>query len=350
MKQLLPKAWYGNATWVKLLYPVSLLYRLLSDRNKHHWQRDGLAWQARVPVVVTGNITVGGTGKTPLTLALAAWLRKQDMHPVIISRGYGGHSRHYPLHVHRDTAVKACGDEALLMAQQEICPVVVDPQRVRAAQFAQDELQADVILCDDGLQHYALARDMEIAVIDGSRGLGNGLLLPAGPLRESPDRLAQVDHVVINGAPCTEIPVRMADTVQMHLTAGMLCNLASGERLAVSEFFAIHGNEPVHAVAGIGNPARFFRTLEEAGFVIMPHPLADHHHFTREDVDFGDGLQVVMTEKDAVKCREFSSLQHWALQVNTLIDENWLRRVEAEIRAVVRPVTRETEYARQETA
>jgi tetraacyldisaccharide 4'-kinase len=336
MKQLLPNAWYSNAAWVKLLYPFSLLYRLLSDRKKSHWQGEGLAWQASVPVVVTGNITVGGTGKTPLTLALAQWLVEQGMHPVIISRGYGGHSSHFPLLVEPGTAVRESGDEALLMAQQAICPVVVDPQRVRAARYAQDELKADVILCDDGLQHYALARDIEIVVLDGSRGLGNGLLLPAGPLRESPERLARVNHVVINGIPEKPLPVLPGPPVQMHLTAGRLRNLASGEQMAISEFLAVHGNEPVHAVAGIGNPARFFRTLEQAGFVIMPHPLDDHHRFTREDVDFGDGLQVVMTEKDAVKCRDFSSLQHWALQVNTRIEENWLRTVLAEIRTVAR--------------
>jgi tetraacyldisaccharide 4'-kinase len=334
MKQLLPKAWYGNAAWVKLLYPLSLVYAALAAWDKRKALRKASTWQAQVPVVVLGNITAGGTGKTPLTLALARWLVSQGMHPVIISRGYGGHSRHYPLQVQVSTSVHDCGDEALLMAQQAVCPVVVDPQRIRAAQMAQEQLQADVILCDDGLQHYALPRDIEIAVIDGNRGLGNGLLLPAGPLREAPQRLRQVQHVVINGDLDAMLPMPLSGAVPMRLSPGRLRNLASGQWLEVAEFQSLHGEEPVHAVAGIGNPDRFFRTLEAAGFVIMPHALADHHHFTKADVDFGDGLQVVMTEKDAVKCRDFASLQHWALQVETTLDEQWLQQLHAQILAV----------------
>ncbi len=334
MKQLLPKAWYSNAWWVRLLYPLSLLYGVVASRKKI--RQLAVAWHSPVPVVVTGNITVGGTGKTPLTLALASWLTEQGMHPVIISRGYGGHSRQYPLVVTAETSVLSCGDEALLMAQQHICPVVVDPVRTRAAEYAHSQLQADVILCDDGLQHYALARNIEIAVIDGSRGLGNGLLLPAGPLRETAERLLQVQHVVVNGKLMASLPVNPDKLVQMNLKAGQLRNLGNNEVLDIAGFQRRYGSEPVHALAGIGNPARFFATLEEAGFVIMSHAFADHHQFIREEVDFGDGLQVVMTEKDAVKCRDICGLQHWALQVNALVDEKWLRKVHEEILATGR--------------
>jgi tetraacyldisaccharide 4'-kinase len=298
------------------------LYRFLSQRNRAAYESGRKqVYRAGVPVIVIGNITAGGTGKTPLTLAIAKFLQAQGGHPAIITRGYKGTSAQYPLLVNATTPVNDCGDEARLLVMNTDVPVVVDPDRSRGVRFLESQFQPDVVLCDDGLQHYALARDIEIAVVDGERVFGNGMLLPAGPLREKPERLQEVDFVVVNGVqPSVQLPLPVQSHFSMTLSADGLVNLATGnsETFSPAEFSGKTANEnsTVHAVAGIGNPERFFNLLQAAGFVIIAHAYPDHHRFSKADIDFADGLPVIMTEKDAVKCRDFATEAHWYLKVN----------------------------------
>jgi tetraacyldisaccharide 4'-kinase len=320
VKRLLPRAWYSSARWVRLLYPLSLLYNFLARRKRAAYACGRKpVYRASVPVIVIGNITVGGTGKTPLCLALAKFLQAQGRHPAIITRGYKGKSSQYPLRVTKATDVDDCGDEAMLLVMNTDIPVVVDPDRSRGVRFLETHFQPDVILCDDGLQHYALARDIEIAVVDGERGFGNGLLLPAGPLREKPERLAEVDFVIVNGAPLN-LPLAEADYYAMTLNTDGLINLLSKQstKFSPTEFpgKTAVGTSKVHALAGIGNPARFFNLLQTAGFDIMAQPFPDHHQFSKTDICFADDLPVIMTEKDAVKCRDFATEAHWYLKVS----------------------------------
>jgi len=264
-----------------------------------------------VPVVVIGNISVGGAGKTPLTLALAQQLAERGCFPVIVSRGYGG-SAMQPQKVNPDSNPRVVGDEPLLMARRDICPVWVGKDRVSAARSAiQDYPRCDIVLCDDGLQHYRLQRDFEIAVIDGTLGNGNGLLLPAGPLREPPSRLLEMDAIVVNGRTAP------AGKFAMQLTGEVFHNLAEPGKTATASDFT---SGAIHAVAGIGNPQRFFSHLESLGIRFIPHVFPDHHAYQPGELAFGDCNAILMTEKDAVKCASFADARYWALRVDARID------------------------------
>lgn len=308
----LTDSWYQPHPIRWLLLPLSLLYRLIAGIRKQAYQRD---WLTRhnmpVPVIVVGNISVGGTGKTPFVLWLCEKLREAGYRPGIISRGYGGKANHYPLDVKDDTAVNQSGDEPALIARRSQCPVVVDPDRSRAAVHLLSQHHCDVIISDDGLQHYALQRDIEICLVDGQRRFGNKLCLPAGPLREPMSRLQQVDFVVYNGEAATQ-------RYQMQLHASHWLNLSSDEQLPLQVFAA----QEVHAVAGIGNPQRFFDLLAEHGIIVHPHPFDDHHAFAAPDLTFNDDLPVLMTEKDAVKCQSFASENYWYLPVSAEINDD----------------------------
>jgi tetraacyldisaccharide 4'-kinase len=327
LKRALPAAWYRKAPWLVLLQPPAWLYGILAARRRRAAEQG--AYRASVPVIVNGNISVGGTGKTPLTIALARELQQRGWRVVILSRGYGGASTSYPLDVQLNTPVEECGDEALLLVLHGGCPVLVDPLRSRAALYAETRYQPDVLLCDDGLQHYALARDVEIAVVDGARGFGNGRLLPAGPLRESASRLDDVDFVVVNGAPTAALPAFTVPDCSMRLRTTALRALGDGRELSLADWQARFGKGPVHAVAGIGNPERFFQSLRELGFVIMTHAYADHQRWSRGQLDFADGLPVLMTEKDAVKYLGFADARHWAVQVEAELPADFFDDIEA---------------------
>lgn len=310
--------WYKNRFLGYLLFPFDLLFRLLAViRRKYLLSRlkPGLL---KKPVIVVGNITVGGTGKTPLVIALVQYLQKQGYKPGVISRGYGGEAAHYPYQLNENSTAAESGDEPLLIYLRCHCPVVVAPLRLQAAQFLLEKNDVDVIISDDGLQHYALPRDMEIVVIDGQRGLGNGLCLPAGPLRESRARLKEVDFVVVNG----ESPRRF-HTSQMAMKMNI-------EKLVPMEPTRNHRGLPSHckvnAMAAIGNPERFFATLEGLGYIVVPQVFPDHHLYQECETEFANGLPVVMTEKDAIKCDKFQSLdQHWYLPVNAVLpSEFWV--------------------------
>lgn len=321
LAQWISKAWYRNASWLKFLTPLSFLFNIIAKRRRARYLAAAEnSYKSKAVVIVVGNITAGGTGKTPLTLALAKILQKHDVEVAIVSRGYGGHSQHYPLEVTRGTDPDLCGDEALIYAARAACPVVVDPERVRAVQYLEQRYESKLILSDDGLQHYALARDIEIAVVDGQRGLGNGRLLPLGPLREPASRLNEVDFVVINGELECELPELTVPVFKLFLQPGLLHNLYSGQTLSCAEFLQLYPGK-VHALAGIGNPERFFSTLTAQGFAIITHVFTDHHKFRAADVAFKDMRPVVMTEKDAVKCKKFADDSCWYLSVDAILPE-----------------------------
>jgi len=304
--------WYRKTPLTLLLLPLSWLFCAVALGRRWAY-RAGLLKTVRlpVPVIVVGNISVGGTGKTPMVAWLVALLSKEGYHPGIISRGYGGGAKHWPQQVRPDSDPTMVGDEAVLLARRCRCPMAVGPDRPTAAQALLDHADCNIIISDDGLQHYRLGRDVEIAVVDGVRRFGNGHCLPAGPLREPVRRLQSVDMVIANG---TAGPREYA----MKLQPTSLHNLQQAEKTQPLAQFA---GQRVHAVAGIGNPRRFFELLASHGLDAIEHPFPDHHPFRAEDIDFGDELPVLMTEKDAVKCQAFAEANHWYLPVDAQLDE-----------------------------
>lgn len=312
-----PDRWNQGRAWLWLLWPLSAVFYAVTALRRLGYRRGLLASRrCPVPVIVVGNIAVGGTGKTPLVVALVETLRAHGYRPGIASRGYGGEPPRRPYSVGGDTRAEQCGDEPLMLARRTGVPVVVDRDRVAAALWLVEHHHCDIVISDDGLQHYRLQRDIEIAVIDGQRGLGNRRLLPMGPLREPVRRLHQVDFIVVNGtvtAPVV-IPESIPATTAMGLRATQLVNLATAEAVPVAQW---RGGPRVHAVAGIGNPARFFATLEGLGLTVIAHPFPDHHAFSAAELHFGDALPVIMTEKDAVKCQsQVAGPNYWFLRVD----------------------------------
>lgn len=315
----LERRWYSDSgsPW---LAPLSLLYGIVMGVRGLSY-RIGLRHTVRVgvPVVVVGNLTVGGTGKTPLVAWLAQHLAACGMRVAIVSRGYGGRARG----VNRVTVhsrASEVGDEPLLLAKRSQATVFIGKDRVAAAKAAVAD-RADIVISDDGLQHLALRRDCEIVVIDGQRGFGNGCLLPRGPLRESARRLRRVNAVVVNGAlaPGFQLPKFVEGTrFQMQLRPGDAWPVRGGASLRSLASFRGTG---VHAVAAIGNPQRFFDTLRNAGLTVYEHPMPDHHPFKPGDLNFGDALPVLMTEKDAVKCAAFADERCWFVPVTAEFSE-----------------------------
>lgn len=310
--------WYRDSVAAALLSPLAYLFSGVVWLRRTVYKR-GIksAHTLPVPVVVVGNITLGGTGKTPLVIWLANTLKKAGYKPGIISRGYGGRSETWPIAVSENTGAGQVGDEPYLIARQTNVPVVVGPSRVEAARKLLAEFDCDVLISDDGLQHYKLNRDIEIAVVDGERRFGNGYCLPAGPLREPIDRLDSVDFIVVNGEKAAE------REYAMRLVGEEAVNLLTGERKRLQDFT----RASCHALAGIGHPARFFNMLESKGLHCRNHPLPDHHDFKPEDIVFGDGQPVFMTEKDAVKCLSFAQPNHWSVPVNAVLDEGFERGI-----------------------
>ena len=318
MSQALARCWYGDCPlrWrliVALLRPLSGLFRVLAALRRKLYRLGVLrAIRLPVPVIVVGNINVGGAGKTPLILTLIEWLRAAGYTPGVISRGYGGHARE-PTAVTAASDPALVGDEPVLIARRAGCPVWIGRERTAAGrQLLGAHGNVDVLLTDDGLQHYALARDVEIAVVDGARGLGNGRLLPAGPLREPVSRLAEVDAVVVNGAP-TALGTG-APGFAMRLRVGAFFNVADPRLRADPDRFQGH---VVHALAGIGHPQRFFDTLVNLGLDIRPRAFPDHHRFVPDDLPVGT---VLMTEKDAVKCAAFAGPDAWFLVIDAEVE------------------------------
>jgi tetraacyldisaccharide 4'-kinase len=313
-----PGFWQHRSALSTALLPLAALYGLISGARRRYYRLRPPV-RLPVPVIVVGNIFVGGTGKTPLVVHVVEALRARGRRPGIVTRGYGGRSREWPQRVTPLSAPELVGDEPVLLAQRAACPVVAAPDRVAAArQLLRDE-DVDVIVSDDGLQHYRLARDLELVVIDAARGLGNGRLLPAGPLREPPARLRSVDMVLCNGGVCT-----FAEH-SFELEGDEAVNLLSAERRPLEDSRFMQG---VHAVAGIGNPSRFFAALRARGIPVVPHPKPDHHAFVAEDLTLPGEGAVLMTEKDAVKCRAFASGREWYVPVSARLDPAAQRRLE----------------------
>lgn len=318
----LSNLWYTKKNFlIYLLVPLAIFYKAIIFLRRLLYQ-SGFKKISYfpVPVIIVGNITVGGTGKTPLVIWLAEQLKAAGYKPGIVSRGYGGKSKHYPCFVAQDSAATQVGDEPLLIHRKTLCPVVVDPNRVRAVQMLLNKTDCNVVISDDGLQHYALGRAVEIAVIDGERRFGNGFCLPAGPLREPVSRLKTVNFIVTNG-----LAKNGEYTMQL---------IPKDFRQIINPSNTHFINQTnIHAIAGIGNPQRFFNTLRNMGLNIIEHPFPDHHNFQPQELDFGPDAIVVMTAKDAIKCEKFANSGYWYLDVEAEISDNLLRKLLEQLKA-----------------
>lgn len=302
----LQACWYGDRPPPWWTLPLAALYGCVTGARHALYQRGWLrATRLPVPVIVVGNLVAGGAGKTPLTIALAQALRARGWQPGVVSRGYGGTAR-APVLLNAQPDPGVVGDEPALIRLRTGLPVAVGADRVAAAYLLLAQ-GVNVVVADDGLQHYALARDVEICVIDGARRFGNGRLLPAGPLREPLSRLDAVDFRVCNGG------VPHANEYAMRLVLADAVALSGTPR---TRALAAYVGQRVHAVAGIGHPPRFFAALRTCGLDVIEHAFADHHRYTAGELEFGDGLPVLMTEKDAVKCRGFAAADWWSVPVS----------------------------------
>lgn len=310
----LQRHWYQDRPPPWWTLPIAAVYggviRLRRALYQHGWLRGE---HLPVPVIVIGNITVGGTGKTPLTIALIEALRARGFRPGVVSRGYGG-SANAPKLLDQDCDARVAGDEPALIHRRTGALVAIGRDRPAAARLLL-AAGVDVILADDGLQHYALVRDIEICVIDGVRRFGNGRLLPAGPLREPRARLREIDYLVCNGG------APEAGEIAMRLDMRHVVNLRDATQARALDDFT---GKRVHAVAGIGNPSRFFDTLRAHGVDVIEHPFPDHHAFVASDLAFGDDLPLLMTEKDAVKCRAFARDNWWSVPVAAELPRDFL--------------------------
>jgi len=308
---LVALSWYQGALWLYLLFPLVLLYSMVILIRRLLYRLGVFqVYRSSLPVVIVGNITVGGTGKSPLVSHLVQSLSDMGFKPGIVSRGYGssipkGEVREVLTH----SLTSDVGDEPLMLRHQVSCPIFVSPSRKLAVKSL-EETDCNIAVTDDGLQHYALDRDVEICVVDGTRKWGNGWLLPMGPLRESLSRLKNVDFLVINGTDKLK-QTHCGRSFEMALNGKQLHSL-NGENVCPLTTFK--GGQ-VHAIAAIGNPERFFNTLEMQGLDIIRHAFNDHHAYTKSDLDFGKVLPIIMTEKDAVKCRHLHLKNAWYLPV-----------------------------------
>lgn len=318
------KSWYNSRPWWFLL-PFSALFRVIVAARRWAY-RHGVKKSERlpVPVIIVGNITVGGTGKTPLVIWLIGRLVQAGYRPGIITRGYGGQAKSWPQAVTADIDPTWVGDEPVLLAQRCCCPIVAGPDRIQDARQLLAREGCDVIVSDDGLQHYRLQRDIEIAVIDGERRFGNGRCLPAGPLREPLTRLQDVDFVVANGS-------SQAGEHLMTLNQGRARAL---NRSDVTAALADFGRDKVHAVAGIGHPQRFFDQLRQAGLQVIEHAFPDHYPYQAKDLQFNDDLPVLMTEKDAVKYYRYASDRHWYVPVEAQLPSEFEQQLLAKLQRV----------------
>ncbi|MFP2237798.1 tetraacyldisaccharide 4'-kinase [Pseudescherichia vulneris] len=310
---MIARIWSGESPLWLLLLPLAWLYGLVSGLIRLSY-RLGIkkAWRAPVPVVVVGNLTAGGNGKTPVAIWLVEQLQQQGIKAGVVSRGYGGKAAQYPLLLSAKTTTAEAGDEPVLIYQRTGAPVAVSPSRSDAVQALLAAHDLQIIITDDGLQHYRLARDIEIVVIDGVRRFGNGWWLPAGPMRERASRLASVDAVIVNGG------VPRSDEIPMRLNPGLAVNLKTGEKRNVATL------TDVVAMAGIGHPPRFFATLESCGVQpVKTVALSDHQALNANAVQVlvNDQQTLVMTEKDAVKCRAFARDNWWYLPVDAVFDD-----------------------------
>jgi len=318
-------SWYNKSFWLYLLYPFSILFSYLTSRRRRKFLKNKTeSFSAKIPIIVVGNLTIGGTGKTPLVKYIASELIKRGYKPGIVSRGYGGKFKE-TLKVDSNTSVKQTGDEAQILSKLNI-PFYIDKNRVRAVEKIIENHDCDVIISDDGLQHYKMKRDIEIAVIDGKRRFGNKLTFPAGPLRESIKRLSTVDFVVNNSGPTEE------NEFLMSISPSEFVHLKSGKSYGVEDW-PMHNQ--VHAVAGLGNPGRFFDLLDKLGFDIVRHPYPDHHNFDSSDLFYLDHLPIIMTEKDASKCKDFDNNKIWYLKIDADVNNKFIDQLQSKLEEII---------------
>lgn len=312
----LQRQWYERSGAAPYLLPLSWLYGALIALRRWAY-RVGVftSFKLERPVIVIGNLTVGGTGKTPLVIWLAKTLMARGLKVGIITRGYGGAAASWPQSVSAESDALAVGDEAVLIAQQTGATVVAGPDRVACAQRA-IAAGAQVVISDDGLQHYRLQRDVELLVVDASRLFGNGHLLPAGPLREPTSRVQQADLVLLNQRASKQKVTFSAAQVNYRVVLTQLRSIKSGE---VRSLASLAGQQ-VHVVTAIGHPQSFLQSLQEAGLRVDARVLRDHAALTVDDIEFGDALPVLMTEKDAVKCRRIAGAKHWAVGAEVVFE------------------------------
>ncbi len=323
----LESLWYNKKNILSLaLTPLAGLFCLVVKIRQYAYKRGWISSKRfPVPIIVVGNITVGGTGKTPLVIWLAKYLKKQGIKPGIISRGYGGKAKSSPQAVFPDSDPQLVGDEPVLIARHSGCPVAVAPKRSLAVEYLLNQYNCNLIISDDGLQHYALQRDIEIAVVDAKRRYGNERCLPAGPLREPLSRLKTVDCIISNG---TELQYEIQ--ALRRVTDDQIVNPLTA--LA---------NQKVHVVAAIGNPSKFFQLLRQYGLILDCHEFRDHHIYTENDILFDDDLPVIMTEKDAVKCKKIANEQHWYLPITAKLAQSFKTKMNKKLfEILVCPVTK----------
>ncbi|SFB83305.1 lipid-A-disaccharide kinase [Marinospirillum celere] len=318
--------WYAAAPGPlnKLLCLEKLYLKQLEKRRQAYSTGKKASWRAPVPVIIVGNISVGGSGKSPVVASLARYLQRQGYQPGIISRGYGSKAKSYPFRVEQDSNPQEAGDEPLMLARQTQLPVAIDPKRPRAAQLLIEE-GCDLLIADDGLQHLALQRDIELVVIDGARGLGNGHCLPVGPLREPPQRLQTVDWVLCQGE--LQHPLDI-EPIHYHLEQTAW---RRGDGLWQSALPFNPGQE-VHALAGIGNPQRFFDQLTAQGLEVTPHPLPDHARMSAATLNLPGDQPIIMTAKDAVKLQPWLNQRHWIVEVEARLPEDFLKALSQKLK------------------
>lgn len=325
-KELIENIWYSKHPLGILLLPLSWIYTLIIILRRLCYQSGLIAVnKIDAPVIIVGNISVGGTGKTPLVIWLAEYFRSKGFKPGIVSRGYGGKLSGKTQQVRPDSDPLLVGDEPVLISKRTACPVAISVQRRKAAEELIKHCGCNLILCDDGMQHYSLDRDIEIAVIDGQRRFGNRHCLPAGPLREPISRLQTVDFVVSKY-------IASRHEYKMEYSYGDLVSLTDPTRtMPVSSL----NGESVHAIAGIGNPDRYFSYLRNQKMKIIMHEFPDHHPFAASDIKFNDGLAVIMTEKDAVKCAAYATDFHWYLPITATLPESFIYRLDVLMKEII---------------
>ncbi len=314
--RILDEVWYKDCFIGTWLMPFSMVFIDVSRFRRYLYKKGyKTVTQLPVPVVIVGNLTVGGAGKTPLVIYLVEQLQAAGFHPGVVSRGYGGKSEAVTQRVTQQSDADLIGDEPLLIAQRTRCPVAVGAVRAEAAQLLIENNQCDVIVSDDGLQHYALHRDIEVLVIDGVRRFGNNFCLPSGPLREPQERMRDVDFIVCNGG-----SEREEGEILMQLQGDVAINMHTQERKRLSDF----NGQQCHAFAGIGYPQRFFDLLKEQGLSCQTHPFPDHYRYTQKEIQFNSADAIFMTEKDAVKCMKIATEKHWYVPVEAVLEQKFI--------------------------
>lgn len=317
------KFWYYKNIISYCLWPLSWVFRLIARCRRFWLEKHRKALP--LPVIIVGNINVGGTGKTPFVIWLCQYLQQRGCKVGIVSRGYRATTANFPKLVTRQDPADQVGDEAKLIADATSCPVVIDPNRCQAVEYLAKQTDCNIVISDDGLQHYAMSRILEIIIVDGTRPFGNRWCLPAGPLREPLCRLREVDLIISNGT-------AMAKNGCAFQTKPQALQPVDGSKHSLT-FKRLH-HQSIHAVAGIGNPQRFFDQLTQLGVNVKPHIFRDHHTFTPRDFNFDDGTPIIMTAKDAIKCQSFAQPNWWYLPITIEPNQACLQALEKELEQI----------------